>query len=185
MTGAVAAEVIILVMTLVLVGWAAWLDWRSRRIPNWLTVSALALGIIVNTAAWGWAGTKVALTGAGLGLGLLLPFVMVRGLGAGDWKLIGALGAFLRWRNLLLVLIASIFVGGIMAMVETIRRRRIRQTLANLWLLLQTLVTFGLRRRQDLPLTLDNAELMSLPFGVAVALATVSLLGIEIVLRIL
>ncbi len=74
---------------------AGWTDWRSRRIPNWLTVPALFVGIAVNTLALGWAGAKEALLGAGLGLGLLLPFVLLRSLGGGDWKLVGALGAFL------------------------------------------------------------------------------------------
>ncbi len=185
MTGSVAAGIIIIAMTLILAGWAAWLDWRFRRIPNWLTVPALALGIIINTVAWGWAGTKASLAGAGLGLVVLLPFVILRAMGAGDWKLIGALGAFLRWQNLLLVLLGAVFVAGIMAMVTMVRERRVKQTLVNLWGLVLVLVTFGVRTRQDMPFTLDNAELMSLPFGVAVALATGSLLGIEIVLRIL
>ena len=48
---------------------AGWTDWRSRRIPNWLTVPALFLGIGVNTLALGWAGAKDSLLGAGLGPG--------------------------------------------------------------------------------------------------------------------
>lgn len=69
-------------------------DWRSRRIPNWLTVTALLIGIVTNSWLHGWAGAKTSLLGAGLGLLLLLPFVLIRSLGAGDWKLVGALGAF-------------------------------------------------------------------------------------------
>ena len=72
---------------------AGFTDWRSRRIPNWLTISGLVLGILVNSATRGWPGTKDSLLGAGLGLALLLPFVLMRSLGAGDWKLVGALGA--------------------------------------------------------------------------------------------
>ncbi len=63
------------------------LDWRYRRIPNWLTVSALAAGMALNTILYHWPGLKSALLGALLGLGLLLPFVLIRSLGAGDWKL--------------------------------------------------------------------------------------------------
>jgi hypothetical protein len=73
---------------------AAWIDWRTRRIPNWLTVPALVLGIAVNAFAAGWHGAKASLEGAGLALILLLPFVLKRELGAGDWKLMGAVGAF-------------------------------------------------------------------------------------------
>ncbi len=74
---------------------AGFTDWRSRRIPNWLTVGGLALAILVNSLTRGWAGAKDSLLGAGLGLVLLLPFVLMRSLGAGDWKLIGGLGSFL------------------------------------------------------------------------------------------
>src|ERR1700722_13913601 len=82
-------------------------DWRSRRIPNWLTVTALLIGIATNSWLHGWAGAKTSLLGAGLGLLLLLPFVLIRSLGAGDWKLVGALGAFLGPQSLLTVLFAT------------------------------------------------------------------------------
>ncbi len=71
------------------------LDWRFRRIPNWLTVLGAVLGIVVNTILFRWPGLKAAVLGMLLGLALLLPFVWVRSLGAGDWKLVGALGACL------------------------------------------------------------------------------------------
>ena len=83
---------------------AGWSDWRFRRIPNWLTVPGLLLGVAVNSLVWGWAGARSSLLGALLGLALLLPFVMVRSLGAGDWKLVGALGAFLGPQHLIAVL---------------------------------------------------------------------------------
>src|SRR5579863_1725487 len=68
---------------------AAWLDWRTRRIPNWLTVSGFLVGVGAHTAIGGWHGALASLGGAGLGLLILLPLVLLRGLGAGDWKLMG------------------------------------------------------------------------------------------------
>ncbi len=94
---------------------AGWTDWRFRRIPNWLTVPALVAGIAVNSLAAGWPGAKESLLGVGLGLGLLLPFVLIRSLGAGDWKLVGALGAFLGPSRLITVLLGTILVAGLMA----------------------------------------------------------------------
>ncbi len=75
---------------------AGWTDWRTRRIPNWLTVSGAIAGIAVNSLLHGWTGAKSALLGMLLGLGLLLPFVLIRSLGAGDMKLVGAVGRMLR-----------------------------------------------------------------------------------------
>jgi prepilin peptidase CpaA len=152
--------------------WGGWLDWRARRIPNWLTVPALLLGLATNTLAWGWPGAKAALEGTGLGLGLLLPLVLVRGLGAGDWKMMGALGAFLGPARLLVVLTGTVFIAGAMAVVEMVRRKRVNQTLANLWTLILIVLTFGHRSARE-NISLDNPGLLALPFGVAAALSTV------------
>ena len=79
----------ILVGAMLLALVAGFTDFRSRRIPNWLTVPGLVIGVAVNIWVGGWGGLKASLLGAGLGLLLLLPFVALRSLGAGDWKLAG------------------------------------------------------------------------------------------------
>src|SRR5947209_18605116 len=108
---------------------AGWTDLRSRRIPNWLTVPALLAGVAIKTALGGWGGLKESALGMLLGLGLLLPFVLLRSLGAGDWKLAGALGAFTGWALLLDLLLVSVFVAGVMALALVIYKRRVRQTI--------------------------------------------------------
>lgn len=172
---------VIWIFALGIAGWAGWLDWRSRRIPNWLTVPAFVAGIALNSAVWGVAGMKAALVGAGLGLGLLLPFVLLRGLGAGDWKLMGALGAWLGPYNIILALLGTIFVAGVMAVVQVLRSGRVKQTLANMWVVFLTLVTFGMRSSK---INLDNPGLLSLPFGVAAAVATTILFCAEQAYRV-
>jgi prepilin peptidase CpaA len=149
---------------------AGWTDWRTRRIPNWLTVPALFLGIAVNTLALGWAGAKEALLGAGLGLGLLLPFVLLRSLGGGDWKLVGAVGAFLGPSRLIAVLVITILTAALMAIVVIVWKKRIGQTLRNLGHLLASLLTLHL---PGPGLSLDNPDSLKVPFGVAVAVAVV------------
>ena len=171
-------------LALSLAMWAGWLDWRLRRIPNWLTVPALGAGLAANTVACGWQGTKEGLEGAGLGLALLLPFVLLRGLGAGDWKLMGALGALLGPSRLLVVLLGTIFIAGAMAVVQTIRHGRVKETLYNVGVLFVILITFGVRGQRH-NLTLDNPGLMKLPFGVAAAVSTLLLFGTLSALRIL
>ena len=99
-------------LTILLAALAGWMDWRSRRIPNWLTVPGLFVGVAANALVWGWAGAKASLLGAGLGLLLLLPFVLIRSLGAGDWKLVGAVGAFLGPQSLITVLAYNSGGGG-------------------------------------------------------------------------
>jgi prepilin peptidase CpaA len=99
-------------LTLALVAGAGWIDGRTRRIPNWLTVSGFVAGLAVHLLFGGWRGGLMSLEGAGLGLVVLLPLVLLRALGAGDWKLMGALGALLGPVMLWFVLFASIFVAG-------------------------------------------------------------------------
>ncbi|MGH7486327.1 MAG: A24 family peptidase [bacterium] len=149
---------------------AGWTDWHCRRIPNWLTVSALLTGIGINTLAMGWGGLKEALLGAGLGLGLLLPFVLLRSLGGGDWKLVGALGAFLGPARLIVVLLAAILAAGVMALALIVWKRRIGQTLRNLGHMLAAFFTLHLPGPE---LSLDNPDSLKVPFGVAVAVAVV------------
>lgn len=149
---------------------AAWLDWRTRRIPNWLTVSGFTLGIALGFWMAGWRGALVAIEGAGLGLLILLPLVLMRALGAGDWKLMGALGAITGPQTFLHVLLASIFVSGLMAVVLMIRTKRVKSTLHNLAVLVHGFFTFGLRPSPEI--SLDNPTLLKLPFGVAAAIGT-------------
>jgi hypothetical protein len=73
----------------------------------------------------------------------------------------------------LLVLLGSIFVSGLMAMVEMARTRRVRETLHNLGVLVKGFFSFGLRVHPEI--SLDNPRLLKLPFGVAVAISTVAL----------
>jgi prepilin peptidase CpaA len=149
------------------------LDWSYRRIPNWLTVSGFVAGIAVNTILYRWPGLKAALCGTLLGLGLLLPFVVVRSLGAGDWKLAGALGACLGPRQLLSVLMGTILIAGVMALAVVIWKGRLKQTLLNIAHLLAAL--FSLRMPGS-EVSLDDPQSTRIPFGVAMAL-TVLLYG--------
>lgn len=155
--------------------WAGVLDWRYRRIPNWLTVPGLLAGIAVNTVTNGWPGAKASLLGAGLGLLLLLPFVVIKALGAGDWKLIGAIGACLGTTRLIAVLIGSILVAGVMAIGLIIYKGRARQALVNIGHMLRAFLTMHLPGPE---VSLDNPDSVKIPFGVAVAL-TVILFGVR------
>ncbi len=149
---------------------AGWTDWRFRRIPNWLTLPGLVLGIAANTVARGWQGTKESLLGALLGFAVLLPFVLIRSLGGGDWKLVGALGAFLGPRHLVTVLISTVLVAGVMAVILIVWKRRIGQTLRNVANMLGAFATLHLPGKE---LSLDSAESLKIPFGVAVAVTMV------------
>jgi prepilin peptidase CpaA len=160
------------VLALAFALYAGWVDWRTRRIPNWLTVTGFATGIAVNSILGGWRGTLASLAGAGLALGILLPLVLLRGFGAGDWKLMGAVGALLGWRPMLFVLLAGIVTSGLMGVIQMIVTKRVKATLLNVFMLARGLATFGLLA-SPVDISLDNPTLTKVPFGVAACLATV------------
>src|SRR5271166_2769905 len=164
----IAPEVGPWIPAVVLALWAGIWDARWRRIPNWLTVSGAVVGIGTNTILFHWLGLKAALLGMLLGLALLLPFVLLRSLGAGDWKLVGALGACLGPRSLLAVLFGAILVAGVMALGVIIWKGRLKQTLLNIARLLAAVFSL---RAPGVEVSLDNPESTKIPFGVAVALA--------------
>ena len=166
-----SAAQIIWILTLALTLSAALLDWRSRRIPNWLTVPGFLSGVTLHVVLNGWQGLRFALAGGALALFLLFPLVMLRALGAGDWKLMGAVGAFLGWKLFLFVMFGSILASGIIAMVQMIRVGRVAETFRNMWTLLKGFFVFGLKKNPQI--SLDNPRLLKLPFGVAVAAATI------------
>jgi prepilin peptidase CpaA len=158
----------LLTLSVALLG--GWVDFRTRKIPNWLTLPALVLGIVVHTVAAGWSGAAASLEGAGLALAVLLPGVLLRGLGAGDWKLMAAIGALVGPLMFLFVLVGSLLVSGLMAIVAILRTQRVGETLRNMWVLVRGFFSFGLRKNPTI--SLDNPALLKVPFGVAVAIST-------------
>src|SRR6266567_1123402 len=143
-------------------------DARWRRIPNWLTYPAILVGIILHSIAEGWHGTRLSFLGTGLGLGLLLPFVLVRSLGGGDWKLVGGLGAFFGPARLMEVLVWAVLINGIMAVCLIIWKRRVGQTLRNLGHMTAAFFSLHLPGSE---LTIENPNAAKVPFGVAAAIA--------------
>lgn len=164
------ATEIVWICAITLAGCSAWIDGRIHRIPNWLTVSGFATGLTVHFLFGGWRGGIPALEGAGLGLLVLLPLVLLRALGAGDWKLIGALGALVGPMMLWFVLLASVLVAGAMAVVQMILAGRVRETLRNVGLLIMGFFAYGFRAHPEI--SIDNPDALKLPFGVAAAAGT-------------
>jgi prepilin peptidase CpaA len=156
---------------------AGFTDLRWRRIPNWLTVPGCLLGIAAHSMEAGWRGTKESLLGAALGLLVLLPFVLVRSLGAGDWKLVGAIGAFLGPQPLMAVLFIAILVAGIMAGILVLAKGRVRQTLRNIGRMLASLASLHLPGQE---VSLDNPQSLKIPFGFAASIAVILYTAVEI-----
>jgi prepilin peptidase CpaA len=150
---------------------AAWFDVRERRLPNPLTVGALALALLLR-APGGFDAVASGALGALLGFGLALPFFLVGGLGGGDVKLLAAVGGFLGPRDLWFALLVMALVGGVMAVAVIIRHRAFAQTAINLRAIF---ATFGARtfsgwrgQGSNAAVTLETPGVLTVPYGVAI-----------------
>jgi prepilin peptidase CpaA len=95
---------------------AVYLDIRTSRIPNWLTVTATGSGLLTHILLQGVQGAIFSLTGLGAGLTLFLILYFLGDMGAGDVKLMGAVGAMVGPDGAIICSILAIVVGGIYAL---------------------------------------------------------------------
>lgn len=106
----------IIVATYSLLAGSLLFDFRERRIPNFLTFPALLAGFVLRGLLYGWPGLSESFLGFGLGLVILFPLFALNKFGAGDVKLLAAIGALrglsFIWRAGLLGAVA----GGVLAM---------------------------------------------------------------------
>jgi prepilin peptidase CpaA len=108
---------------------AAVVDLRTRRVPNWLTFGTAALGIAMATAHLNGVSVAGAFEGLLVGLLLMLPGHVIGKTGAGDVKLLAALGTLLGPRSIVMAFLYSAIAGGGLAVLVAMWRRRLRETL--------------------------------------------------------
>jgi prepilin peptidase CpaA len=149
-------------------------DVRERRIPNKLTFPLLAGGLIWSAWLGGVAGLGEALGACFL---LAVPYVLLflyAGGGAGDAKLMGAIGAWLGIRQSVSVLLFVASAGLVLSLAKAIKERRLKVVLTNILLSLYTfmLCVAGGRRpalAEGPNEQVEQADRLEVPYGVAIA----------------
>ena len=142
------------------------IDLRERRIPNWLTLGATLGGLVYQLTAAGTAGLVAALAGWGIGVAIFfLPFAL-RGLGGGDLKLLGALGAWVGPSDIVWLSLYTGVAGGVFALIVSVAGGYLRQAMRNIWLLLIHLRLQGLRPLPEL--TIHHGTGPKLAYGTAI-----------------
>jgi prepilin peptidase CpaA len=127
-------------------------DVRSRRIPNILTFGAAAAAIVFHTSTSQSAGLLKSVEGWFVGAAIfILPFAL-GGLGAGDVKLLAALGAWVGPSDALWIALYAGVAGGILALVVAGSKGYLGQALSNIWLLLSHWRATGIRPLHEISL---------------------------------
>ena len=146
-------------------------DLRTRRIPNVLTSSAVAGAVLFHLATGGWQAAGWSIVGLFVGALLFLPMFALRGMGAGDVKLLAAVGAWLGPGQVAIVALATSLVGGVMAVVVALAYGYLRKALTNIYLLLAHWRVMGV---SPLPaVTLERASGPRLAYAFPIAIGTV------------
>ena len=146
-------------------------DLRSRRIPNVLTFGAAAAGILFHAAAPAGDGVTVAMLGWVIGVAaFFIPFAL-GGLGGGDVKLLGALGAWLGPMATVWVVLYTGVAGGVMAIVVSIASGYLRKAASNVYLLLAHWRVAGISALPEL--TLDTSQGPRLAYALPIFAGTV------------
>ncbi len=156
---------------LVSAGW----DLARGRIPNRLTYSAIGAGILLRAGLIGWRGVADGVAAGLVGGGILFFFFLAGGMGAGDVKLMTAVGTLAGLRQLLVIILASSIAGGALALAYMVLYKRSGRTIRNMGSLLRYHLTFGLRPHPEI--NLRSSEAIRLPYAVAIAAGTLYALG--------
>lgn len=152
-------------------------DIRTRRIPNVLTFGTAAAAMAFSFWQYGLAGLGWSVAGWLTAVALFFPFFALRGIGAGDVKLLGALGAWLGVWNALYLAVLTGIAGGVMALIVVFVRRSMRDTGRNLRVLLTTWRIGGLRPVPGL--TLDTSPGPKLAYAIPIAVGAMATLWLR------
>ena len=148
-------------------------DLRTRRIPNALTLGAAAAACMFALLQTGVAGVGWSAAGWLTAVVLFFPFFALGGMGAGDVKLLGALGAWLGAFDALHLAVYTALAGGAMGLVVALYRHYLWEALWNLWQLLRFWGQSGLRQHPDLTLRATSGPKLAYALPIAVgAVAT-------------
>ncbi len=149
---------------------AAWYDVRTSRIPNQLVYSGAAVAVLYNALSpIHGAGLLWSLAGLCIGLALLLPFYLLRAMGAGDVKLMAMAGAFLGYPDALHAGLASLLAGGVLSLILAARNGLLGSLTGNL-------LALARGRLDGLRVGASAASAGTLPYGVAIAAGTIGYL---------
>jgi prepilin peptidase CpaA len=160
---------------------AAVYDVLYRRIPNWLTIGGVLAGIGLNTFIYqGWPGLRLSLVGLAVGFASYFALYSLRAMGAGDVKLMAAIGALVGARDWFGIFLITAIVGGVAGLAMVAARGRLKKTLWNMSFILSEMKHGrpAYVRREELDVRSPRS--VGLPHGAMIALGTIVFVGLSL-----
>jgi len=112
--------------------WASWIDYAQRRVPNRLNLALILSGLIVQCFFFGLSGVGTGVLGMLTGFGLLIVPWLMNGMGAGDVKLMSAIGVWLGPLLTFYSFALGALIGGMVAVIMIVSTGRLRAACANM-----------------------------------------------------
>jgi prepilin peptidase CpaA len=171
------------VLLLILVLTAALYDVRYRRIPNWLTAAGVLLGVGLNAfltfdSVERWSGLMRSVEGLLIGFFAYLLLYLIRAMGAGDVKLMAAVGAIVGPRDWFGIFLITAILGGIMALILVLVRKRLKKTLFNLSFIVDEMSHGRPAYMRNEELDVKSGKSVGLPHGAVIAVGTLFFLAL-------
>jgi len=116
--------------------WASWIDYKDHRVPNWLNLSIAAVGFYAQWWFNGWEGVTAGFLGMLVGFAVLIIPWLMHGMGAGDVKLMMAIGVWLGAGLTMLAFCIGAVIGGVIAGIMILCTGRLWQAYGNLALIM-------------------------------------------------
>ena len=142
-------------------------DVSTSRIPNKLTFTTAALAILFHLFAPAGGGWSHAVLGLVVGLLVFFPMFALGAMGAGDVKLMAAVGAWIGAIPILKVALYGSLAGGVLAVAIALRSGYLKKAFTNVKMLLMFWWVEGIKPFPAL--TLESTESLRLPYAVAIA----------------
>jgi len=114
-----------------LVLWASWIDYKERRVPNYLNLIIAVTGLLVQLVLNGLTGLVSGFEGLALGLALLIIPWAMHMMGAGDVKLLAGIGAWVGPEAVLWSFLLGAIIGGVASLVMITAKGRWSGALQN------------------------------------------------------
>jgi prepilin peptidase CpaA len=169
---------VVMVLLIVLLT-AAVFDILYRRIPNWLNVSGVLLGIAMNTLIGSpEAGLTFSLAGLGVAFGIYAALYALHAMGAGDVKLMAAVGALVGWERWFGIFFVTALIGGVMALILVVSRGRFKKTFFNVSFILSEMKSGRPAYLANEELDVKNKKALGLPHGAVIAVSTIFYLAL-------
>jgi prepilin peptidase CpaA len=156
-------------------------DLRSRRIPNWLTVSTVVLAFVLNALIAYPSpveGVWLAAKGFALAFALNLVVYMLHMTGAGDLKLLAAVGAMVGCSDFVGIFVLAALIGGVLAIILMLLKGRVRQTLWNVAYMVSELMRGRAPHLTREQLDVGSSKALRVPGALRICLGVIAFLVI-------